>query len=176
MELLDSYALKNHVDFLTHEKGNTLDLIITRDKCELNIHDVKATSFISDHSFIIARTSLDKPNTSSKTISYRKIKDISIEDFKSDLSHTRLCQNPPEDLDELVDYYDEDISTILEKHAPLITKDIKLRAKSDWYTPELGELKLAKKKSEYKWLRTKDIFDHEEFKAVRNRYVYECRI
>ena len=51
LQLLESFACRQHVDTLTHIAGHTLDLVITRR--ESAVHMVKVRDLISDH-FLIA--------------------------------------------------------------------------------------------------------------------------
>ena len=54
----------------------------------------------------------------------------------------RLIKTPPTALDDLVKSYNDTLSSILEKHAPLITKPARTNF-NPWYTPLLRTLKIA---------------------------------
>ena len=56
---------------------------------------------------------------------------------------------PPDNVNELVELYNSTLSSLLDKHAPLITKSV--RNTNPWYTPELRKLKAACRKAERKW-------------------------
>ena len=47
------FNLKQHVNFPTHQFGNTLDWLTTSDKCNL-INKIRSTDQMSDHSSFIA--------------------------------------------------------------------------------------------------------------------------
>jgi exonuclease III len=55
LDLLDSMALTQHVHFPTHEKGHTLDLIITRRTDSLIANLPQAERFISDHCAVLCQ-------------------------------------------------------------------------------------------------------------------------
>ena len=174
LDLLESVGLVNHINVPTHNKGNTLDLIITRKDCDFEVHDVRASFFISDHSFVSVKTKLYCSKCIKKTIVFRKIKDIDIAKFKKDLSETHLCVSPSDNLDVLVSQYHDCISELLNKHAPKITKCIKEIPDCPWYTSELNKLKCERRKAEYKWRKSKSEQDHEAFKRCRNRFRNKC--
>ena len=67
----------------------------------------------------------------------------------TDLSCSQLVMMPPDNVNELVELYNSTLSSLLDKHAPLITKSV--RNTNPWYTPELRKLKAACRKAERKW-------------------------
>ena len=163
LDLLDSMGLTNHVNIPTHRLNHTLDLIISRKSCDLEIHDVISSYFISDHCFIQASTSVQKPDKQFKTRTYIRLKHINIAAFKEDLKQSQLCVNPSDDLDKLVHQYHSNISEILDNHAPEITRTVKTYSNSQWFTKDLNTMKLHRRKCEYKWRKTGLESDHESF-------------
>ena len=176
LELLNSFGLVNHVDIPTHIHGHTIDLIITRYSDNLKIHGVNATYFISDHSFVCAKTQLEKPEIQYQQISYRKLKNIDMTSFEQDLRQSPLCVNTSDDLEHLVSQYHQSIHQTLDTHAPVITKTAKVVHKSAWFTTDLRNLKKERRKLEYKWRKTKLEIDHQAFKIARNKFVQEINI
>ena len=83
LDLLESVGLVNHINVPTHNKGNTLDLIITRKDCDFEVHDARASFFISDHSFVSVKTKSYCSKSIKKTFVFRKIKDIDIAKCKN---------------------------------------------------------------------------------------------
>ena len=83
--------------------------------------------YITDHAIIMCRLSLCKPGLSVNTITYRKLKSIELNSFKSDLKNFVLYKSQFQDtgdkniadLDAIVRDYDTILSTVLERHAPL---------------------------------------------------------
>ena len=80
LEIPESTGFLQHVDKLTHRSGHTLDLIITR-QCDSVLASALPT----------------------KTVSYRKIKDIDRQTLRGEVAETKLCLNSPNTLDDLVD-------------------------------------------------------------------------
>ena len=62
-----------------------------------------------------------------KTVSYRKIKDIDRQSLRNEVAETKLCLNSPNTLHDLVDCYNSTLSSLLDGHAPLLTKRFKIR-------------------------------------------------
>ena len=58
-------------------------------------------------------------------------------------------------LDELVQTYNDNLSALVNKHAPLCTREITLRPDAPWYSEELREAKHERRRRERKWCHTK---------------------
>jgi hypothetical protein len=173
--IINSMGLINHVDIPTHVQGHTLDLIITRASTDFHITDVQATHYISDHSFICAITSLTKPVSGVKYVTRCKLGHVNMDSFKKDLQESDFCKHPANTLDELVSQYDESLKKVLDLHAPAKSKVIRVTSVIPWFTSELGELKLRRRKSEYKWKASKQEEHYQDFKALRNEFTYQCK-
>ena len=75
------------------------------------------------------------------TISFRKFRDIDMNEFRSDITNSPLYISPAHDLDNLVRQYDSVLSDLMNKHAPLITRTIRSRPNAPWYDENLREMK-----------------------------------
>ena len=60
-EVTELYGLKQHVHLPTHISGNTIDLMLTPEESSLRLSDVTSSYYISDHSFVSAKLSIEKP-------------------------------------------------------------------------------------------------------------------
>lgn len=119
-------GLRQHVIAPTHESGNTLDLIITRQFEDL----VRETPFsdyhISDHWSVTYGLNLDKPRVTKKTVTFKRIKGVDLGGLSDEISSSELCANTPDALTDLVSCYNSTLASALDRHAPLITKTITL--------------------------------------------------
>ena len=154
--LLSSLGLIQHVSVPTHERGHTLDLLITTSQPLVNPTDICSLPFSpSDHSPIVTTFNIKNNSTQvHKTITYRNLQSINIDQLLLDLHQSSLITDPPNDLDELVTAFNSTLQTTLDKHAPKITKTIKAR-NSPWFTAHCLALKQARRKAERVWLNTK---------------------
>ena len=90
----------------------------------------------------------------------------------ADLSASRLCKDPPSDLDKLVDCYNTTLVDLLDRHAPLKTKTVTVRPQVPWYSEEMREAKRERRRLERKWRSTRSAADFELFKKKKNRVTY----
>ena len=153
--LLLSCNAVQHVHIPTHSDNHTLDLIITPVLSSLDSTSVSILPYTpSDHFPVICSFNLSKSNTVSKLItkSFRCINSIDTDQFCSDLENSALITCPTADLNDLVQQYNITLSTLLDKHAPLITKTVK--ESNPWFSSELRKLKAACRKAEIKWRPT----------------------
>ena len=105
LDLLECMGLTQHMIAPTHHSGHTLDLIITWDLDGLVQTTPISDSFLSDHCTVLSELTLRMPATTVEEICYRKTKAIGIELFKDDLRESRLCQNLPDEIADLVSCY-----------------------------------------------------------------------
>ena len=102
--------------------------------------------------------------------SYRKIHSINIDDFIIDLTSSELITNPPSDLPDLLTLYNSTLSSILDKHAPLITKQFTSRKSNPWITPAILALKSARRKMERIYNSTRSLLDKQILNTATNHY------
>ena len=153
--LLNSCNAVQHVNIATHSDNHTLDLVITPTVSALDPTSVTILPHSpSDHFPVVFSFNHVKMDTVkiSTTISFRRINNIDIEQFCSDLENSTLIKSPSADLNELVQQYNTTLSTLLDKHAPLTSKTVK--KSNPWFTSDLKKLKAACRSAERKWRRT----------------------
>lgn len=142
LDLLQSMGLQQHVEFPTHVSGNTFDLVITRNVDSILGSLPQPDRCFSDHMTILFELIISKPPPSKKSVSYRSIKSVNVTDLTADLAASKLCQDTPTQLDPLVSCYNNTLSAILDRHAPLKSRTVTYRLTVPWYNQEI---KLAKK-------------------------------
>ena len=133
LEILESFDLQQNVDFPTHIHRHSLDLIIT--STALDLASVFPSDRISDHFTVIAEfhTPVQAP-IERKTVKYRNIRAINTDTLKSDLLESELVVNPRHTATDLANQYNDTLTTILNKHAPLITKKVSPKPQNPWMT------------------------------------------
>ena len=153
--VLQSNGWKQHVATATHRDGGTLDLIITRDDAfkhdTLGVSDIVITDSgtTSDHLFLAFNCNVSPELASPpQPIVYRKIMSIDFDSFTEDILKSKLCDvDSFGSLDEAVDLYDSQLSSILDKHAPLKVFTPKPNS-SEWWTGDCQEAKTMRRKIE----------------------------
>ena len=175
LELLDCHDLMNHVWRPTHDKGHTLDLLITRKSDEISLQQTEVTNFLSDHAFVKSKIKINKQTHELKNIQFRQIKKININQLKNDISTSALCNmNDELSASEKAALYDSTLSKLLDAHAPVISKTIKIKHTAPWYTNELRSLKRTKRKKERAWRKSMADEDYHTFKTARQDYIDQC--
>ena len=90
-DLLLSVGLRQHVNQFTHISRHILDLIVTRFSDSIIKNEPHVDSFISDHACVNCDFHSPKPIAPIRRITYRKLKSLQSDAFKSDLLATELC-------------------------------------------------------------------------------------
>ena len=152
VDILSSFNLSQHVDFPTHIHGHSLDLIITSSGTVPK--HIYQSDRISDHFTAIAEFDIDVPNQRDrKMITFRNWKSIDIQKFKEDILNSDLIATPAHTVCELADQYNSTLSSILNTHAPLISKQVSTKPQNPWMTPEILAAKNYRRYLERVWRR-----------------------
>ena len=157
-ELLHTSGLKQHVTDLTSMvrcvDKHCVDLLLTRESEASEVMNIEVRNdHIADHKTVYFTCNLRKPNLPKKTILFRKIRSIDINDFRDDIVSSGLPSADGE-LEYLVSFYNKTLSNILDKHAPLKTKTVTIHPTAKWMNDEVRAAKSAKRKAERKWRKT----------------------
>ena len=167
-DIIDSADLQQHVDKPTHKSGNTLDLILTRSDFVTNI---TTTHYLpSDHAAVLCLLNIPRPEPKRMEISIRKFRDIDIDAFRNDILNSTLYTSSFSDLDMLVAEYDHVLTSLKDKHAPLITRTIRGRPNAPWYNENLRNMKRELRRLERRWLSSKLEIDRQRFKDFSYQY------
>ena len=123
---------------------------------------------LSDHMAIHFTIQVARPPRLYRHVTFRRDKDIPVQDFCSDLMST-LSQNLESSPKDLVDVYNSSLTSLMDKYAPEQTKSIHVRPNTQWYTQNLREAKQEKRRLERLWRNTK-LTVHKEM------YRHQCTI
>ena len=90
----------------------------------------------SDHFPVFTKLSINPTPLPPPTIhSFRRLHSIDTHSFLTDLTSSLLITHPPKSLGSLLISYNTTLSTLLDKHAPIITKLSRRQTKSNpWFT------------------------------------------
>jgi hypothetical protein len=179
LSILSDFNLVQHVNFPTHkargdeEDGNTLDLLITSTQpgCSITPTVTCLPATPSDHFALLTTLNIPLPSPQPPTTrSFRRINSINIEDFKSDLSNSKLIISPPSELNDLVVCFNTTLTSILDKHAPIITKVTQRSKSNPWFTPALKALKKVRRKFEKQWKSLPSLANLATLRKASNSY------
>ena len=187
IEMLNDRGLVQHVIGATHVSGHTLDVIISRDNSPILIgtpsiedsHICDDKGVVSlDHLAVLWRLNILKPARQRKSLTIRKI-NINIESFKADLNSGRFLHDQDTALENVVETYDSALRSVLDIHAPVLTKTITLRPNTEWYSDELRYSKIERRKAERMMRKTKlevHILIYKELCIRSNKILLQCKI
>ena len=171
MHLLDTFNLVQHVAGSTHKSGHTLDLLISRQDSSL-VKDIDIfPAWISDHSLVQAKIRITKPCLTRKRVTYRKWKEVDVDQFEQDLTVTVANLQSLHSVGDLVSGYNQALQDLVDKHAP--SKNSKVTTThphADWFTSQLQEEKRKKRKLERNYRRTGTSEDVRLFEEQSNHY------
>ncbi len=130
---------------------------------------------ISDHDTILLKVKATKPEQVVKEVSFRQFDSMDIDAFRKDLSQSELCTNPANSLDLLVDQYHSTLVSLVDKHAPLQTKEMVTRPMQPWFTHEIKVAKQLRRKLERTSKKSKCPIDDMDFKRQKNKVNFLLR-
>ena len=159
--------IKNHQSTRVH--GNVLDLIICEGYSTIKVIDTRTGPFLSDHCAVESLINLPKADISRKEVESRKLDNIDIESFMSDVSINVGDLNGL-DLDEQITLLDNHLSSILDKHAPLTKSQVTVRVPNPWFSSKIKDQKKVVRRQEKIWRRYKEDHQLKAFNIERRRY------
>ena len=178
-DLLAAYGLRQHVDEPTHQRGGTLDAVVSSADLEpTNIRVIDVG--VSDHSLV--QWSLDIPVSNVPvyvTRERRMWKTFDKEKFRSELLSSCLCE--PADTaeiceqlssDDLVGKYNKTVAEILDRLAPTTSSTVRVRPRSDpWFDDECRAAKRHARRLERRCKRWKSVYARNAWiKALHNSH------
>ena len=151
--ILECFDLHQYVDFPTHIHGHSLDFMICSSGC--NFLSDSTSDLISDHSSAVANLQIpsNHSRTIPQTIKYRKLQSNNIEAFKADIMKSELIRYPKTNATELAQQYDSVLYTLINLHAPLVTKKISQKPPNPWMTPAILASERHRRYLERVWRR-----------------------
>ena len=150
----------------THERGHTLDLVITRKEDDL-VAFCDTRAFISDHNALHVSLKCSRNYPPSKIITYRSIKSVNVPALCHNISST-LSQCPGT-LDEAVDLYNTALKDLMELHAPLKQRSVVDHPNHPWINEHILEKKRERRKAEKKWKTSGSEDDKKNYKVLCNQ-------
>ena len=179
IDIIESFNFKQLVNQPTHCCGHILDLVFVRsdvdDSFLSNLRVIDQS--ISDHSAVNFCLNLAKPPHRKKRITCRKIKDIDFEALNNDICNSDLLKNT-NDISLAVSEFEEVLSSLLNKYAPIKQRTIIIRPKAPWYCADIIDAKQIRRKLERKWRSTKLVSDRIAFSnqcRVVNEMIYKSK-
>ncbi|CAM4727630.1 unnamed protein product [Leuciscus chuanchicus] len=149
LDIIHSFNFIQHVNFPTHTRGHTLDLVCSTG---LNIDTLSHTDLaISDHLAITFHINLPSPHfKQTRTISYRNLKSLCLTSLSSHIANKISIPSIPENstTTDLVVHYNCTLSSSLNTLAPVKTATVTFSRSAPWFTPELHKLKKERRQLE----------------------------
>ena len=131
-DFLDNLILQNHVNFPTHKSLHHFDLVITYTNWNI-MHTVKQGHILSDHNLIDCSLHIEKPKPQTKTVTYRKLRNIDIKILGGDMGEALKAAKNCIDLAAVIDMYNMKLSEVQDNHAPQKTKTFKILHHQPWF-------------------------------------------
>ena len=103
---------------------------------------------LSDHNFIDCSLHIEKPKPQTKTVTYRKLKNIDIKTLGEDMGEALEAANNCSDLAALVHIYNVKLSEVLDNHTPQKTKTVKISHCQPWFNDFIKEQIVLRRKKE----------------------------
>ena len=176
-DILSNHALCQHVTGSTHMSGHMLDLVITQSVDNI-VSNTVVSDFLTDHAAIHCNLHMAKPQPLRQTIQYRNYSAIDNEMFQADIEASTLCLDTATSAASLLDQYDDTMSSLLDKHAPLQTRTITVRPKVPWFNGDIKTAKQKRRQLERRWRQSRltiHLYIFKEQKRHVNKLIYSAK-
>ena len=169
--IFETFGFTQNINVATSKHHHLLDYFITRKYCEY-ISNFAVSHFINDHQALHASVRCIRPHPFfHKRLRVRALRNIDGERLDSDLASFTV-DNECVDVNTVVARYDEFLSSLLNKHAPLKEIDVVERPLNDWMTDNTLALKKIRRQRGKIWRQSPitinyDLY-YENCEAVKN--------
>ena len=138
-ETLGGLGLKDHIDFVTHHLGNSLDAVMTFQDDPI-VNTVVQGELFSDNHWVFFNISRSTSLHQVEEITYRKTKLISTDVFADNISHEldRLDADNL-DLEPCLALYNSNLMMILDLHALIKKKSVPNQKQVPWFTEAIRD-------------------------------------
>ena len=176
LDILESFDLKQHVQEATHKLGNTIDLVISRNRDNIveSVRVLPQLNFISDHHPVSCILNVAVLDSKEKQITRRQLRGLDTTSFANDLK--RLLKIQPQavtDANALYGNYHTCANLVFDIHAPFKTKSVKIRKPSPWYNNDIHALRQKRRRLERRWCKTKT---SEDYEAYENQSIHTVQM
>jgi hypothetical protein len=94
-------------------------------------------------------------------VNYHKYREINLNDIGKDISDSVTpILNETEPVGNLVNLYDTNLKLVVDRHAPIVSKEITIQPNTEWHTEELRIAKRDRQKAERR-MRNTNLFVHQ---------------
>ena len=167
LEILQIRNLNQLTPTPTHIAGHIIDWLITKD-CN-PVFDISVSDpCISDHFLVSFEFNFIKPPRKTREIKCRNIKAIDNEKFSKDLisCNKKIVSC---DITRRASVYFDELSSVLDRHAPLRARNVTDRPSAPWMTSEIKSVKSEKRRAERR-LRKSGLPEHKSvFKSILSK-------
>jgi hypothetical protein len=154
--IINSFGLRQHVDFPTHTHGGWLDLVITRDDCG-TIAVASEPPSISGHSLLMYHVPFLHSAPLVTEITFRGWKSLDREAFRQRLTDSQLCcASAGTDLTatDMFDLYETTLRSIIDEMLPMRTARVRSNALTPWFDAECRAMRRTVRRSERRYRRS----------------------
>src|SRR5271156_1048372 len=172
--LLETFDLKQHITFPTHNHGHTLDLLVTGSNSIIISNIDYTIPCISDHYAIMSSISVSAhkhPSRITKTI--RLVRKINLEAFSNDILSSPIYTTTAVTLDSYLSIFSNILKCLLDKYAPLRKITTSSSKPKPFITPEIQAAKSDRDRLETIWRKAKTKFNKALFRAQCRKATHE---
>ena len=126
---------------------------------------------LSDHFAVLGRVAVSRPAPVRRSVTSRNLRAIQKDEFSTNLVELKSDINeslPNLDIEGLVGAYNGGLRKVLDRHAPLNTRNVKDRPSAPWLTTEVRDARRDRRRAERRWRKTKLAVHKEMYINLRN--------
>ena len=179
-DILDSFDLHQHVQEATHKFGNTLDLVISPSEDDIidTVSVLPRLDWVSDHHPICCILRAAKPNSDSKVIRKRCLKNLDMKIFADTLvEELNISTNPSDQLsaEKLENTFKSCSHKVLDTLAPEVEKKLKPHKPHPWYNDNIHLMRQKRRRLERKWQKSRKLEDWQTYETHYQQVVQSIK-
>ena len=172
LTLMNAYGLNQLIKVPTHVAGHTLDHVyVNEQQISFTCNVLEKQGELSDHLPTIFEVPYGESERKTETISFRKLKDINIDNLRNELKGVYENLQFTETTNFETDYnlYRVASEKVIDKHAPVVTKKVSQNVAVPWADTEFKEARRERRRLEKKWRKNKTDENRQLYVEQRER-------
>ena len=172
LDILNTFSLVQSISTSTHKSGNTLDLILHNPEF-LNVNNIEVDSTVRegrDHYLVSFNVQCNLMCETKQEITYRNYKDMSLPAFQENIlnsSELFLQKSKGFDFETSIKLYENIFKSVVDNHAPLITKIVNSLPRPPWMDAEYVAARKERRQLFKIWQKDKNVYNRTLFEESR---------
>ena len=154
-DTMSALGLIQQVTFLTHTKGNTLDLIFSEMGDSIQFGKIHLGPILTDHVIVFGELNIKKFKVTTEKVMVRKFSTITNEMLLEEFNENIPFDDQDQNLDRLITNLNDEFKRVIDTLAPPKEVTLSTHPRQPWYNDAVKTQHKVVRRREHAWLKYK---------------------